>query len=88
MKLTEGKYLPVMNRRDEPVSLIALEKNEYLIGVGFVSKKDQVVVYRKKSEPVTVALKDIPITSRIAKAEKLVKTPHGDIVTGFKIIRG
>lgn len=88
LKMTDGKYLPTMNRKDEPVSLIALDPNEYLVGVGFVSKKDRVVVYKKKSDPVEIPLKDIPITSRIAKAEKLVKTPSGDIVTGFKVIRG
>jgi hypothetical protein len=88
MKMTEGKLLPLMNRRDEPLSLIGLDPNEYLVGVGFVSKKDRVIVYRKKSDPIEVSLKDIPVTTRVAKAEKLVKTPKGDIVTGFKIIRG
>ena len=88
MKLTDGKYLPTMNRKDEPVSLIGLEPNEYLVGVGFVSDKDRVVVYRKKSDPIEIPLKNIPVTSRVAKAEKLVKTPSGDSVTGFKVIRG
>lgn len=87
MKMTEGKLLPVMDRRDEPLSLIALDPNEYLVGVGFVSTDDSVLVYRKKSEPVEVALKDVPVTTRIAKAEKMVKTPSGDQVTGFKVIR-
>lgn len=87
MKMTEGKLLPLMNRKDEPVSLIALDPNEYLIGVGFVSINDKVVVYRKKSDPVEIKLKDVPLTTRIAKAEKMVKTPSGDIVTGFKVIR-
>ena len=85
--MTEGKLLPLMNRKDEPVSLIALDPNEYLIGVGFVSINDKVVVYRKKSDPVEIKLKDVPLTTRIAKAEKMVKTPSGDIVTGFKVIR-
>ena len=85
--MTEGKLLPVMDRRDEPLSLIALDPNEYLVGVGFVSTDDSVLVYRKKSEPVEISLKDVPVTTRIAKAEKMVKTPSGDQVTGFKVIR-
>jgi DNA gyrase subunit A len=88
MKMTEGKLLPLMNRRDEPLSLIGLDVNEYLVGVSFVSKKDTVKVYRRKSEPVEVKLKDVPVTTRVAKAEKMVKTPKGDTVTGFTIIRG
>jgi DNA gyrase subunit A len=88
MKMTEGKLLPLMNRRDEPLSLIGLDANEYLVGVSFVSKKDTVKVYRRKSEPVEVKLKDVPVTTRVAKAEKMVKTPKGDTVTGFTIIRG
>ena len=88
LKMTDGKYLPTMNRKDEPVSLIGLDPNEYLVGVGFVSEKDRVMIYRKKSDPVEIPLSKIPITSRVAKAEKLVKTPSGDNVTGFKVIRG
>lgn len=87
LKMTDGKYLPTMNRKDEPVSLIGLDPNEYLVGVGFVSEKDRVIIYRKKSDPIEIPLDKIPITSRVAKAEKLVKTPSGDSVTGFKVIR-
>ena len=85
--MTDGKYLPTMNRKDEPVSLIGLDPNEYLVGVGFVSEKDRVIIYRKKSDPIEIPLNKIPITSRVAKAEKLVKTPSGDSVTGFKVLR-
>lgn len=88
LKMTDGKYLPTMNRKDEPISLIGLDPNEYLVGVGFVSEKDRVIIYRKKSDPIEIPLSKIPITSRVAKAEKLVKTPSGDNVTGFKVIRG
>lgn len=87
MKLTESRYLPVMNRKDEPISLISLEPGEYLVGIRYVKDGDNCVVYRKKSQPVSVDLKDVPLTSRAAKAEKIVKTPHGDTITGFCIIR-
>lgn len=87
LKMTEGRLLPLMNRKDEPLSLIGLDPNEYLIGVGFVSPKDTVVVYRKKGTPVEIPLKNVPVTTRVAKAEKMVKTPSGDMVTGFKVKR-
>ena len=76
-----------MNRKDEPISLISLEPGEYLVGIRYVKDGDNCVVYRKKSQPVSVDLKDVPLTSRAAKAEKIVKTPHGDTITGFCIIR-
>jgi len=85
--MTEGRLLPLMNRKDEPLSLIGLDPNEYLIGVGFVSPEDTVVVYRKKGTPVEIPLKNVPVTTRVAKAEKMVKTPSGDMVTGFKVKR-
>lgn len=87
LKMTEGRLLPLMNRKDEPLSLIGLDPNEYLIGVGFVSPEDIVVVYRKKGTPVEIPLKNVPVTTRVAKAEKMVKTPSGDMVTGFKVKR-
>lgn len=87
MKLTQEKFFPLMNRKDEPLSLIGLEANECLVGLSFVSSKDSVRVYRKKSEPIDLAIKDIPITTRAAKAIKLVKIPRGDIVTGFSVMR-
>lgn len=87
LKMTEEKYFPLMSRKDEPISLIALDPNEYLVGVGFVNINDKVRVYRRKGDPVDVLLKDVPITSRAARAEKMVKTPAGDSVTGFRVIR-
>ena len=87
LKMTEGRLLPLMNRKDEPLSLIGLDPNEYLIGVGFVSPEDTVVIYRKKGTPVEIPLKNVPVTTRVAKAEKMVKTPSGDMVTGFKVKR-
>ena len=48
---------------------------------------ERIECYRKKSKPVTVELKDVPIKTRIAKAEKIVKTPKGDEVLACKLIR-
>lgn len=87
IKMTDGKYLPTMNRKDEPICLVGLESHETLIGVGFVSENDMLVVYRKKSGPVEIPLSTVPITTRVSKAVKMVKTPQGDSVVGFKVVR-
>ena len=85
--MTKEEYFPVMKRKDEPLSLLSLENGEQLIGVYSVNGEEDVVCYRKKSKPVTVSLKDVPTTTRIAKAEKFVKTPKGDEVVACKILR-
>ena len=87
LKMTKEEYFPVMKRKDEPLSLLSLENGEQLIGVYSVNGEEDVVCYRKKSKPVTVSLKDVPTTTRIAKAEKFVKTPKGDEVVACKILR-
>lgn len=88
VKMTDLKFLPLMKRKDEPLTLLPLENNEYLVGVAAVSKKDIITVYRKKSEPVSLNVKDIKVTTRAAKPDKLIKTPKGDIVLTFRITRG
>lgn len=87
IKITEEKYLPTMKRKDEILSLINLEKNETLIGIRSVSKTDQVIIYKKNSQPEVVDLKDLKVSTRIAKAEKLIKTPKGESVLSFTVIR-
>lgn len=88
MKLTDLKFLPVMKRKDEPLTLLPLENNEYLVGISTVSKKDTLLIYKKKSEPVEVPIKELKLTTRTAKPEKVVKTPKGDSVIAFRIRRG
>lgn len=87
MKCTDGKLLPLMDRKSEPMSLISLDPNEMVVGISFVSDKDSVVVYRRKSDPIEIPVSSIKVTTRIAKPEKLVKTPSGDSVIAFKIKR-
>lgn len=84
-KITESKLFPVMNRKDKPVSLISLDDNEFLVGLVSVNKGDIVTVYRKKSEPENIEIKDLEISTRIAKGTKLIKVIRGDLVTGFKV---
>ena len=86
VKLTDMKYFPTMKRKDEVLSLITLESNETLVGIRSVSKEDSIIVYRKHGEPVVIELTDIPVSTRIAKGEKVVKTPKGDYVLSFSVI--
>lgn len=86
VKLTSLKYFPTMKRKDEVLPLIKLEKKETLIAISSVSKDDDVVIYKKKGEAETIHLSELKVSSRIAKAEKVVKLPKGDIVVSYKII--
>jgi len=85
VKITETKYFPVMKRKGEAVSLIALQGNETLLGVSSVDKNDLVMVYKKKSEPEQIEIKDLEIGTRISKGDKLIKTTKGDSVVAYKI---
>lgn len=85
-KLTDMKYFPNMKRKDEVLTLITLDKNENLVGIKTVSKNDKVIVYKKNSQPEVIDLKDIPVTTRVAKAEKVVKTPKGDSVLSYTVV--
>ena len=85
-KLTETKYLPSMKRQKESLSLINLDKNETLVGLSSVSKNDSVIIYRKNLPPEEIDISSMNISTRVAKAEKLVKTPKGDRVLSYKII--
>lgn len=87
LKLTELKYFPPMKRREESLSLISLGTKEELVGISTVSKDDVIMVYRKNSEPVTINVENIQVSTRVAKGEKMVKTPKGDKVIGYKIFQ-
>lgn len=85
-KITEAKYFPNMNRGDSSLSLISLQSNETLIGVSSVNKSDRVMIFKKKNEPDIIEVKSLDISMRTSKGEKVVKTPRGDSVIGYKII--
>jgi DNA gyrase subunit A len=85
-KLTETKYFPAMKKTDDVLSLINLEKSETLVTILSVNKKDKVVVYRKNNQPETISASDVPVLTRAAKAEKIVKTPKGDCVLSCAVI--
>lgn len=85
VKLTEVKYFPTMKRKEEPLSLISLADNESLLGVNGVSKKGTLVCYKRKSGQFRLPIEKIPVTTRVAKAEKMIKTPKGDDIVGYVI---
>lgn len=88
VKLTEMKYFPVMNKKDETLPLMTLTgAHESLIGVSSVGKNDSVEVYKKKSESESLSLNDVDVKSRIAKGDKKIKLGRGDSVVGYTIIR-
>lgn len=84
-KITETKYFPVMKRKDDSMSLISLQGNETLLGVTSVDRNDIVMVYKKKSDPEEIQVKNLEIGTRISKGDKLVKTGRGDSVVAYKV---
>lgn len=85
-KVTEEKYFPRMSRKDSPVSLLPLSTTDKLVSVVSVNKTDKILVYRKLGEPVEINASDINPSMRVAKADKLIKVPKGDIVVGIKVL--
>lgn len=83
-KATKLELLPTMSRKDESLPLISLEGNERLVTILSGNKDDTVRVYKKISEFIDVPVSDIPVTTRVAKATKIVKNPKGDSVITVK----
>lgn len=84
-KITEVKYFPTMKRKEDVMSLINLVGNETLIGVSSVDKNDIVEVYHKNGEPERIEIKDLEVSTRASKADKLIKTNRGDYVVAYKV---
>lgn len=85
-KLTDMKYFPTMKRKNETLSLIKLESKDTLVGIKGVVKSDDVIIYKKNSKPEVIHISDLPVSTRIAKAEKYVKTPKGDKVVAYTVV--
>lgn len=85
-KVTEERYFPRMSRKDSPVSLLPLSSSDKLVSVASVNKSDKIIVYRKIGEPVEINVSEISPSMRVAKADKLIKVPKGDIVVGIKVL--
>lgn len=87
VKRTELQYFPPMKKRDEPIALVNLDSNEYLVSVKSVSDTDRVTFYKKNSPEESYLVKEIPLRTRAAKAEKMIKTPKGDVVVSMVVNR-
>lgn len=85
-KITEAKFFPKMDKKDAPLSLLPLSVTDKLVSVVSVNKTDKVLVYRKQSDPEVIEMKDINPSLRVAKPDKLVKVPKGDIVVGARLL--
>lgn len=85
-KVTEERYFPRMSRKDSPISLLPLPSSDKLVSVASVNKSDKIMVYRKIGEPVEINVSEISPSMRVAKADKLIKVPKGDIVVGIKVL--
>ena len=75
-----------MSRKDSPVSLLPLTSSDKLVSVASVNKSDKIMVYRKIGEPIELDVSEISPSMRVAKADKLIKVPKGDIVVGIKVL--
>lgn len=86
-KVTELKYFPRMNIKDDAISLINLTKGDKLVKILPVNKTDRVRVYKKHGEAEELLISDIPLSLRASSGDKLVKTPKGDIIIGANLIK-
>jgi len=85
VKRTELQYFPVMKKKDEPLCLVNLETGEYLVSVKSVQGDETITFYKKKSGSENIKVSDIPVKTRAAKADKMLKTPKGDIILSMII---
>lgn len=85
-KITEAKYFPQMKKKDSALSLLSLDTKDELVGVSSVNKDDVVICYKRDSEPETIEISDMKVSTRIAKAEKILSVKRGDSVVAYKVL--
>ncbi len=85
VKRTDLVYFPPMKKKDEPLCLVNLDSNEYLVSVKSVIGNEKLTFFKKKSEQETLKVADIPVKTRAAKADKMLKTPKGDVILSMII---
>lgn len=87
VKITDLKYFPTGKKKnDEILSLITLDKTDSLVGIHTVSKDDKIRVFKKNSKPEDINISDLSVSTRIAKADKVVKVSKGDSVLAYSVI--
>lgn len=85
VKKTDIKYFPLMKKKDVPLPLINLDGNDRLLSIISATNKDSICCYRKLNDPVDLSIDSIPLTTRVAKAEKMIKILKGDSVVAVKL---
>lgn len=85
-KITELRYFPQMEKKAELIPLITTTNREHLVTIKSVNTKDVVRVFRKCGEAQDIKVSDIPVSTRISKPEKIVKTGTGDSVVAVKVL--
>ena len=88
-KLTETKYLPAMKRKEPLLQIIPISSRDKLLFVkGINSKKDkEFEVFFKNSPMITLPFSGVNVTTKIAKADKVISIPKGDSILNVKIKR-
>jgi len=85
VKKTESRFFPAMERKDSPLCLVNLDEGEHLVSVKACSDDDYVTFFKKKGDKETLSIKDIPLKTRAARAEKMIKLKKGDVVLSMII---
>jgi DNA gyrase subunit A len=85
-KLTQEKYFPICNKKDELVPLISLSPTETLLYIASVNrKKDVVRVYFRDNDPTDIELNKMEMSVRKASGKKMVRVPRGDKILSVKV---
>lgn len=85
MKMTETKYLPTVERKSGMLNLINLDEGEQLVGILSVNRGSVITIYKKSGEPQEIELSDMTISTRVSKADKIIKLRRGDAVIAYKV---
>lgn len=85
MKITETKYLPTVERKSGMLNLINLDEGEQLVGIVSVNRESVITIYKKSGEPQEIELSSMDISTRVSKAEKIIKLRRGDAVIAYKV---
>lgn len=86
-KITYTKDFPTMKRGAESANMIKLDSKETLVACNSVQPEMKVMVFKRNGEPVIIDISDLSPSSKVARGEKLVKTPKADYVIGIKIFK-
>lgn len=85
VKKTETQFFPITKKKESPLCLVNLDEDEYLVSVKAGNDNEYVTFFKKKGDKETLSIKDIPLKTRAARAEKMIKLKKGDVVLSMII---